>query len=85
MLLACNYANAPEARLFVHPIGHLQTSMFSLNVFFPKTSTKIKIISPIVSDAINPGSSVPESEEVLNRYLELANQTKVKYTFYAML
>ncbi|XP_066468437.1 coiled-coil domain-containing protein 141 isoform X3 [Tiliqua scincoides] len=44
--------------------------------YLRKTSTKIKNISPILSDAINPGSSVPESEGVLNRYLELANQTK---------
>ncbi|KAH0621543.1 hypothetical protein JD844_022938 [Phrynosoma platyrhinos] len=41
-----------------------------------KTSTKIKNIGPVISVAINPGLSVSESEEVLNKYLEMANQTK---------
>ncbi|XP_061464306.1 coiled-coil domain-containing protein 141 isoform X2 [Rhineura floridana] len=48
----------------------------SLDDYLKKASTKIKNVSPIVSAAINPGSSVPESEKVLNKYLEMANQTK---------
>nr|XP_034989819.1 coiled-coil domain-containing protein 141 isoform X5 [Zootoca vivipara] len=52
---------------------HLTTS---LDNYLKKASTKIKNVGPIVSAAINPGSSVPESEKVLNKYLELANQTK---------
>ncbi|XP_053125075.1 coiled-coil domain-containing protein 141 isoform X4 [Hemicordylus capensis] len=48
----------------------------SLDDYIKKASTKIKNISPILSAAMNPGSSVPESEEVLNKYIELANQTK---------
>ncbi|XP_044282879.1 coiled-coil domain-containing protein 141 isoform X7 [Varanus komodoensis] len=52
---------------------HLTTS---IDDYLKKASTKIKNIGPILSVAMNPGSSVPESEEVLNKYLELANQTK---------
>ncbi|KAJ7345580.1 hypothetical protein JRQ81_001530 [Phrynocephalus forsythii] len=48
----------------------------SLDDYLKKASTKIKNIGPVLSAAIDPGSSVPESEGVLNRYLELANQTK---------
>ncbi|XP_062972381.1 coiled-coil domain-containing protein 141 [Elgaria multicarinata webbii] len=48
----------------------------SLDDYLKKASTKIKNIGPILSVAMNPGSSVPESEKVLDKYLELANQTK---------
>ncbi|XP_054827123.1 coiled-coil domain-containing protein 141 [Eublepharis macularius] len=48
----------------------------SLEDYLQKASSKIKNISPMLSAGMNPGSSIPESEEVMNQYLELANQTK---------
>ncbi|XP_042300797.1 coiled-coil domain-containing protein 141 isoform X1 [Sceloporus undulatus] len=48
----------------------------SIDDYLAKASTKIKNIGPVISVAINPGLSVSESEEVLNKYLEMANQTK---------
>uniref|UniRef100_A0ACB8G107 Uncharacterized protein n=1 Tax=Sphaerodactylus townsendi TaxID=933632 RepID=A0ACB8G107_9SAUR len=48
----------------------------NLEDYLQKASTQIKNISPIVSVGLNPGSSAPESEKVMNQYLELANQTK---------
>ncbi|XP_015269235.1 PREDICTED: coiled-coil domain-containing protein 141 [Gekko japonicus] len=48
----------------------------SLEDYLQKATTKIKNIGPILSVGMNPGSSIPESEKVMNQYLELANQTK---------
>ncbi|XP_077175687.1 coiled-coil domain-containing protein 141 isoform X2 [Paroedura picta] len=48
----------------------------SLEDYLQKASSKIKNIGPILSVGMNPGSSVPESEKIMNQYLELANQTK---------
>nr|XP_060635845.1 coiled-coil domain-containing protein 141 isoform X6 [Anolis sagrei ordinatus] len=48
----------------------------SLDDYVIKASAKIKNIGPVVSVAMNPGSSVSESEKVLNKYIDMANQTK---------
>uniref|UniRef100_A0A6J0UGF6 Coiled-coil domain-containing protein 141 isoform X1 n=2 Tax=Pogona vitticeps TaxID=103695 RepID=A0A6J0UGF6_9SAUR len=63
----------PAHEEFASKKHHLTTS---LDDYLKKASVKIKNIGPVLSAAIDPGSSVPESQEVLNRYLELANQTK---------
>ncbi|XP_039185106.1 coiled-coil domain-containing protein 141 isoform X5 [Crotalus tigris] len=63
----------PDHKEFASNQEHLATS---LEDYLKKASTKIQNIGPVLSAAVNPGSSVPESEEVLKKYLELANQTK---------
>ncbi|KAM6461436.1 LOW QUALITY PROTEIN: coiled-coil domain-containing protein 141 [Liasis olivaceus] len=63
----------PAHKEFASNKEHLTTS---LEDYLKKASTKIQDIGPVLSAAVNPGSSAPESEEVLNKYLELANQTK---------
>ncbi|XP_062819064.1 coiled-coil domain-containing protein 141 isoform X6 [Anolis carolinensis] len=48
----------------------------SLDDYVIKASAKIKNLGPVLSVAMYPGSSVSESEKVLNKYLDMANQTK---------
>ncbi|XP_070813051.1 coiled-coil domain-containing protein 141 isoform X2 [Pituophis catenifer annectens] len=63
----------PDHGQFTSNKEHLATS---LEDYLKKASRKIQNIGPVLSAAVNPGSSAPESEEVLKKYLELANQTK---------
>ncbi|XP_019410222.1 PREDICTED: coiled-coil domain-containing protein 141 [Crocodylus porosus] len=48
----------------------------SLEDYLKKVSMSIKKISPILTIGMDPGSSLSESERILNKHLELANQAK---------
>ncbi|XP_025072318.1 coiled-coil domain-containing protein 141 isoform X11 [Alligator sinensis] len=48
----------------------------SLEDYLKKVSMSIKKISPILTIGMDPGSCLSESERILNKHLELANQAK---------
>lgn len=62
------------------PIYITKGAIYSL---FLKVEMSIQKISPVISNAMDVGSSLSESEKILSTYLELDKQAKVnKMSYY---